>query len=119
MQDRQDFIGGVQVALIAPAVLFLGAVLIEKLGGIWHATPAAAEVIVTWYASRMWTLWVLLVALPVTVFGAGCAVLWRTHTENKRNLRLAGQDSAMRLLSSMTVLAGVVLLVVGLHMAAN
>jgi len=68
-------VAAVDALLMFPAALFLSAV------GLRHVFPAgseaahAAQDIVMWYAGKGWTLWILLVALPVGVFGAGCAVL--------------------------------------------
>jgi hypothetical protein len=67
--------------------------------------------IVAWYASRMWTLWVFLLALPVTVLVSGTAVLRYKNRELLRAPRL--------LLGTTTIAAGGILVIVVLHMLAN
>jgi hypothetical protein len=51
--------------LIAPAVLFMTALAIRNLP--LSEVANTGQRIVMWYSGRMWTLWVLLLALPFAV----------------------------------------------------
>lgn len=102
---RTRTIAVLELALILPAMLFLAAVAAPAL----LSQPAPAlQSFVAWYAHRMWTLWVLLLALPLVGFGVGCVAL--------RRLR---PDFGAILLGVATTAAGAILAVVILHMSAN
>ena len=58
--------------LISPAVVFLVAVILERLQPLQTKPAHTAQHIVMWYAERMWTLWILLLALPLSVLTSGC-----------------------------------------------
>ena|SRR5579864_4712107 len=110
-----------QLLLILPAILFLGSVVARNI----QPLEPAAERVVMWYAARMWTLWVLLLALPSVVFLTGCV----TFFGGRNNAAAMGQvsgvlaamraDRTLRFVAALTLTAGVVLSVVVLHMAAN
>ena len=77
-----------------------------------------------WYAGRMWTLWVLLLALPFTALVTGCATL--RYNWNREPLHTARQllvviraHSATLFVVAATVAAGGILVIVVLHMLAN
>jgi hypothetical protein len=103
MQTR--IIAVLELALIFPAALFLIAVVAPNL----ISQPAsAAQGLVMWYAQRMWTLWVLLLALPLAALVIGCATLKRLQP-----------DLAILSVAVVTLAAGGTLAVVILHMLAN
>jgi threonine/homoserine/homoserine lactone efflux protein len=104
MANRKRWLIVAQIALLSPALLFLGAVTIQMI----HPTRAADQ-IVMWYAARMWTLWSLLIALPLAVLVSGGWALLRQR-------RPASNAAIMRVT---TAVAGFILVVVALHMAAN
>jgi len=92
------------LALIAPAGLFMCALVARNLPQ--PEAARAAEQLVMWYSARMWTLWLLLLALPgvaLVTCGAALAQAWRP--------RIAFVVT--------TLLSAVFLAIVVLHMAAN
>ena len=92
------------LALVGPALLFMTALVVRSLPAL--GLSGSAEQLVQWYASRMWTLWLLLLALPIVVFFGGVAALV--------------QGARPRLLfGATTLLSGVILAIVFLHMGAN
>lgn len=103
--------------LLAPALLFFGALASRGLG-----SPAAE--VVAWYAARPHVgLWLFLGLCPMTAFGLGVVTLGgRVDVERA----LTGQlghilraPGALRALVATTGAAGVVLTVVALHVLAN
>ena len=62
--------------LILPSILFMGALVVRELQPLQNE-PAhtAQQQLVMWYAALMWTLWVLLIALPFAVLATGCVTL--------------------------------------------
>ena len=87
--------------MIAPAAVFMGALIARPAPG--------AEQIVMWYSARMWTLWLLLLALPFAAFLTGIATLMNDWRMRPATLLVAAQ----------TLAAAVILAIVVLHMAAN
>jgi hypothetical protein len=116
-----------QLLLIFPSVLFMGALVARELQPSLQNEPAhTAQQIVMWYAVRMWTLWVLLVALPFAVLVTGCVTLARNWRDDMKLPQAAQQtlaaihaDRAMLFVAAMTLTAGAILAIVILHMAAN
>jgi hypothetical protein len=100
-----------QFALIAPAAVFLLAVLARSVG---PPESEAAQTVVMWYSSRLWTLWVLLLALPISALLIGGA----TSVGGRQSLAGAGYG-AKGAIAVATIAAGVILAVVVLHMLAN
>ena len=104
MQLRK--LAALESLLIAPAMLFMAALVTRYL----HF-PSPAQQIIDWYAHRMWTLWVLLLALPLIVLLTGCGALRIQQTKSIQR--------APRAIYATTVAAGVIVTVVVLHMLAN
>jgi hypothetical protein len=97
------------MALLLPALAFLLSVALQGMPGI----PALADVahrVVAAYATRRWTLWVLLIALPIQVILLSLQAL-RSDA--------GGHPPATSVLRATLVLSQAILLFVGLHMAAN
>src|SRR4051812_1574187 len=67
------------LALILPATLFMAALIIRNLP--LHEMAESAQRIVTWYSGRVWTLWVLLLWMPLIVLITGCVELFRGRME--------------------------------------
>ena len=115
-----------QFLLIFPSILFMGALVVRELQPLQNEPAHTAQQLVMWYAARMWTLWVLLIALPVTVLVTGCVTLARNWRDDM-NLPQAAQqmlaairaDRAMLFVTATTLTAGAILAIVALHMAAN
>src|SRR5579883_368461 len=104
------------LVLLSPAVIFMGALLFRSVGSLQNQPAHAAQQVVLWYAGRMWSLWVLLLALPSAALAMGCATLkqnWNRYTN-------AGQFARQSLaIGAATITAGGVLAIVVLHMLAN
>jgi hypothetical protein len=99
-----------ELALILPAALFMAALFVQS------AFPPAqpAQELVRWYSARMWTLWVLLLALPCAALVTGCAMLLRSQSSGVIRAHLA-----TFFVAATTLAATVILVIVVLHMAAN
>ena len=83
---RTRLIAAVELMLLAPAVAFMTALFVRNLNPLEVAHTA--ERLVMWYAGRMWTLWVLLLALPLTVLVTG----W-PHCDTRGNVMLNRRDN--------------------------
>jgi hypothetical protein len=120
-----------ETALLLPAVFFLSSVALRELHLLSGGPASFAGQVVGWYAARMWTLWVLLLALPLVVLGTGCAALLagraksnaNTHAEqpNATPLEVSRRppSSTRYFLGATTATAGLILTIVVLHMLAN
>jgi len=112
--------------LISPAVLFLVAVIVERLEPLRTEPAHNAQHIVMWYAERMWTLWILLLALPLLVVISGCIWLLRDSSGSaqvaslpQKALAALHPSAARTSVAATTVTAAVIVGVVILHMLAN
>ena len=115
-----------QVLLMFPAILFMGALVVRQLSPLQHEPAHTAHRIVMWYAGRMWTLWALLITLPLAVLVTGCVTLLRSWSNvpelpyrAQQGLAAIYADRPMLCIAMMTLTAGVVLAIVAIHMAAN
>ncbi len=99
-----------ELLLILPAALFMTALFVRTLQPLQYEPARTAQQVVMWYAGRTWTLWVLLIAMPISVLAIGCATLSRGW---KR------AQPATLLVATATVTAGGILAIVILHMLAN
>jgi hypothetical protein len=107
---RMRTIAALQLPLLLPAALFMLALAGRNLTPAFEVTNIAQRV-VAWYAARMWTLWVFLLAMPFTVLISGTAALWYKNRELVHVWKW--------LLGGTTVAAGGILVIVVLHMLAN
>ncbi|MGH8320972.1 MAG: hypothetical protein ACRESI_03350 [Gammaproteobacteria bacterium] len=108
------------LVLILPASLFLIAVIAR------HIAPLAypAQQIVIWYATRFWTLWVLMITLPLVALLIGCVTLLMHGGGEERQTirqRLAAIHKSVPLLiiAITTLAAATILVIVALHMMMN
>jgi hypothetical protein len=115
-----------QLLLMFPAILFMGALVLRQLLPLQYEPAHTAHRIVMWYAGRLWTLWALLITLPLAVLVTGCIMLRRSWSNvpelpHRAQQRLATiyADRAMLFVAMMTLTAGVVLAIVAMHMGAN
>jgi hypothetical protein len=120
---RTRIIAAIELALIFPAALFMTALVIRNLS-LPYEPAHTAQQLVMWYAGRMWTLWVLLLALPFIVLVTGCATLrynWnRELLHTPRQLLAAIRvHLAMLFVAATALAAGGILVIVVLHMLAN
>jgi hypothetical protein len=126
MRANERLVAASQLLLICPAVLFMGALVVRNLSLLQNEPAHTAQQIVTWYAGRMWTLWALLIALPLGVLVTGCIMLARSWSKGIRLPEAAQQmlaaihaNRAMLIVAVMTLTAGAILTIVALHMLAN
>jgi hypothetical protein len=68
----------VELLLIAPSALFMTALFVRNVQPQPLEPAHSAQRIVMWYAARPWTLWVLLMILPLVVLTIGYATLLRS-----------------------------------------
>lgn len=126
MKTRAHLAAATQLLLIFPALLFMGSLVVRNLAPLQYGPAHAAQQIVMWYAGRMWTLWVLLIALPIGVLITGCVMFAGNYSGNaglpqfaKQALALIRANGGMSVVAVLTLTAISILIVVFLHMLAN
>jgi hypothetical protein len=79
-----------------------------------------------WYAVRMWTLWVLLFGIPLFALVSGCSELvrnWKCDTvaplKSQKSLVMARAHLASLFIAATTLISGVIVVIVVLHVLAN
>lgn len=119
-------IAATELLLIFPAALFMTAIFARRLQPLEYEPAHTAQQIVMWYADRAWTLWVLLIGLPLAVLVTGCVTLlrnWSDDTEQRQAARTPSTSFRLHLatliIAAATLAAGVVLAVVAVHMLTN
>jgi hypothetical protein len=119
-------VAALQLALLSPAALFMAALVVRSLGPLEDEPAHSAQRIVLLYAGRVWTLWVLLLALPIAVLVTGCATLlrgWGRDAELSdtapQSLPVTHARPARLLVAATTLTAAGILAIVVLHMLAN
>jgi hypothetical protein len=127
---RTRIAAAAELLLLFPAALFMIALVVRNLQPLQNKPAHTAERLVQWYSGRMWTLWVLLLALPFTALITGCATLvggrYRASEPPPAGSptlppgpTVARWHPATLLVAAVTLVAGVILAIVVLHMAAN
>lgn len=126
MRTLTRLIAAMQLALIIPAALFLTAVLVSAGDAPQYDLARVAQGIVKWYSARTWTLWLLLLALPLAVLVTGCATLLRSWNHGaelpypaRQSLAMIPVPLATLFVAGMTLTSASILAVVLLHMLAN
>jgi len=117
MHTGKRAIATTELLLILPATLFMTALVVRMLQPLRNEPARTAERIVMWYAERQWTLWILLIALPLAVLVTGCAALMRNNA--RETLAAIRVQPATLFIAAATLAAGVFLVIVVLHMLAN
>ena len=112
--------------LISPAVLFLVAVVVQGMQSLQKRSAHTAHNIVMWFAERMWTLWILLLALPLSVLISGCIALLRDSSDSaqvaslpQKTLAALHPAGARTSVAVTTLTAAVIVGIVILHILAN
>jgi len=113
---NKRIIAAAQLLLIFPAALFLTAVLVRYLQPLLYGPAHLAGQIVMWFSVRQWTLWVLLIGLPLAALILGGVALLRKSGRTPAALQ---SRLPVRIIAAATVAAGLILAVVALHMLAN
>ena len=121
---RTRIIAVLEVVLILPAALFMTALALRNLQPPQYESAHIAQKLVMWYAGRMWTLWVLLLGLPFTVLVSGCAALLRSLNRDmvlplRQSIAMVRAHLATLFIAATTLIAGVILAIVVLHILAN
>ena len=123
---RTRIIAATPLVLIFPAVLFMTSLILRQLQPQQYEPAHCAQQVVLWYAARMWSLWILLLALPITVLVAGCATLLRNWKRDaalpsaaRQLLAVIRAQFAMLVVAAATLTAGGILAIVVLHMLTD
>jgi hypothetical protein len=116
MRTIRSFVPVAQVLLLAPAILFMTSLLIRDAAGGNSSLAHMANQVVMWYSGRLWTLRILLISLPSLAVILGGLVMIAAWEKRKANQRFGG---ASVLILVLTLLAVIVLGVVGVHVLMN
>ena len=116
-----------ELLLVFPAVLFMTALFARSVQPVQFEPAHTAQQIVDWYAARPHVgLWLLLIALPLLVFGIGLATLLRAWGGDSefRNGTLQAVALVRSHLSALaiavaTAAAGGILTIVALHLLTD
>src|SRR5207245_1302270 len=123
MRILTRLVAAIQVAFIFPAALFMTAVLVGAGDRPQYDLARIAQRIVMWYSARMWTLWLLLLALPFAVLVTGCATLVRSWNRDLEPphaaLAMIPAPLATLFVAGTTMTSAGILAIVVLHMLAN
>jgi hypothetical protein len=123
MNAKKYRVALMEVFLLLPAVLFMASLVARNLPA--STLGVAAQHTVMWYAERQWTLWLLLVALPLVVLVVGFATLlqgWGAEHVGSglhRPLAAISTDGTTIFIAALTCVAAIILAIVGLHILAN
>jgi hypothetical protein len=123
---RTRIIAVMGLVLIFPAALFMTALALRNLQPLQYEPARSAQQLVMWYAGRMWTLWVLLIGLPFIVLVSGCKELLRSWSRDivlpltsRKSLAMVRSHLAPLFIAATTMIAGVILAIVVLHVLSN
>jgi hypothetical protein len=123
---RTRVIAVMELVLIFPAILFMTALVLRNLQPLQYEPARSAQQLVMWYAGRMWTLWFLLLGLPLIVLVSGCAELLRSYNRDivlpltsEKSLAMVRAHLSSLFIAATTLMAGVILAIVALHVLAN
>ena len=122
---RIRVIAVMELVLIFPAGLY-DCVVLRNLQPLQYEPARSAQQLVMWYAGRMWTLWFLLLGLPLIVLVSGCAELLRIYNRDivlpltsRKSLALARAHLSSLFIAATTLTAGVILVIVVLHVPSE
>ncbi len=124
MKPIQRAIAVTELALVFPAALFMTALFGRNLQPQQYEPARSAERIVAWYAARPHIgLWLMLIAMPLTVLATGGFSLmrsWRADASLRQSthqaLALVRVHWATLIVALATLAAGGFLAIVALHM---
>jgi hypothetical protein len=124
MKHIRRAVAAAELVLILPATLFMTALFLRQAQPEQYQPAHAAAQIVNWYAKGpVWlTLWVALMAMPLTVLVIGASTLWRSWNDDpelreafRQALTMVRAHLAALLIAAATLTAGGILAVVALH----
>jgi hypothetical protein len=120
MSANRRTIAALDVLLLLPAALFMGSLVMREFGS------GTAHRIVMWYAGRVWTLWILLIALPLVALLTGAATLvkdWSAEGKLRQVVRqpltVLRTELALVVIAAATLVAAGILAIVMLHMLST
>jgi hypothetical protein len=123
---RTRIIAVMELVLIFPAALFMAALALRNLQPLQYEPAHSAQQLLMWYARRMWALWVLLLGLPFIVLVTGCAALLHSWDRDvvppltaRQWLATIRARLATLFIAATTLIAGIILAIVVLHVLAN
>lgn len=127
MKSLKRALAATEILLISPAVLFMTALVVRSLQPQQLEPAHTAQRIVDWYAVRpQLGLWVLLIALPLTVLLSGGVTLlrsWRRDANLRAAVRQIAAVSRAHLATFLICLAtltsAAILVVVAAHVLAD
>jgi cytochrome b561 len=120
-------VAALELLFVFPAVLFMSALFARSIQPLQYEPAHTAQRIVDWYAARPHIgLWVLLIALPLTVVVIGSATLvreWRRNQDFRvatlRALGFMRSEASSILIAGATATAGGILAIVALHVLTD
>jgi ABC-type Fe3+ transport system permease subunit len=127
MKTIQRSLAALELLLVFPAVLFMMSLVVRSIQPQQFEPAHTAQRIVDWYASSTHIgLWLLLIALPLTVLLLGAITLlreWRKNTDLRTSalqaLALVRAHFATLLIACTTATAFGILAIVAMHMMTD
>lgn len=127
MKTIRRSLAALELVLVFPAALFMTALFVRNIQPEQVEPAHTAQRIVDWYASSPHIgLWLLLIALPLSVLIIGCATLlssWRREPDLRdatlKALALIRAHAASLLIACTTVTAFGILTIVALHVITD
>jgi hypothetical protein len=126
MKPMTRLMAATELLLISPAALFMTALFVRGLQPLHDEPARTAHQIAMWYAGRQWTLWALLIVLPLIALATGCATLLRKWNEeaeprlaSRQGLAARRLDLSTLFVAAMTLTAGGILAIVAEHMLSK
>ena len=127
MKQVRYFVATAELLLVFPAILFMTALFVRNWQPPNYEPAHTAQRIVELYSSSLHIgLWVLLIALPLTVLLTGCATLFQQWSQEsqlrqdaRRVLALLRTHLATFLVAGATLVAGGCLSIVALHVLTD
>lgn len=123
MKTKKRLVAATELLLVFPAALFMTALFVRGLQPLQEEPARTAHEIAMWYAGRQWTLWALLIVLPLIALVTGCVTLLRNRQAEMELRHAPGQplaasraDLATMIIATATLAAGGVLARVAVHM---
>jgi hypothetical protein len=127
MKSIKSALAVTELLLVFPAVLFMAALFVRNLQPQQYEPAHSAQRIVDWYAASPHVgLWLLLIALPLTVLVMGTFTVrraWKTDANLCQSARqladIVRAHIAMALVSLASLAAAGILAIVALHLMAG
>jgi len=125
MNTIRRSVAALELLLLSPAAFFMAGLVLLRLQPRQYEPTHSVYPVLMWYTGRQWTLWVLLVALPLVVLITGGLALrsWTGGIEARsaaRRLLVAIRTNVATLFVAATTLtAGAILAVVAAHILRN